>query len=73
MATDEKKFEWNEHHLREGFGFTMPDGRAATLIAHGQTPWTWLVMFSDSMSGVLTQEFILSELNNPTKREDSGD
>jgi len=71
VATDEKKFEVTAHSLRAGLGFTMPDGRTATLLSHGRTPFEWLALLSDGMWAVLTEEFILNELNNPTKQEAS--
>lgn len=71
MDADEKKFEWGPHSLRAGMSFDMYDGRTATLIAHGRTPFEWLVMFSDSTSNVLTEEFILDRLNGQLKESGS--
>ncbi len=65
-----KEFEWQPHHLREGLSFEMYDGRTATLLSHGRTPFEWFVMFSDSTSNVLTEEFILDRLNVPTPNKE---
>ena len=69
-APEEKKSEWGPHSLRAGMSFDMYDGRTATLIAHGRTPFEWLVMFSDSTSNVLTEEFILDRLNGRLKEKE---
>jgi hypothetical protein len=71
MAADEKKFEWHAHQLNEGLDFKLPDGRRATLLAYNIGTCTWLVMCSDSRSDVLSEEFILETLNNPTKEDNS--
>jgi hypothetical protein len=67
------KFEFTALALYNGFGFTMPDGRTATLLSNGRTPFEWFVMFSDNTTDVLSEEFILNELNNPTRQEDNSD
>lgn len=68
--TDEKKFEWQPHDLNKGLTFDMYDGRTATLLSYGQTPFEWLVMFSDNTSNVLTEEFILDRLNGPAPNKE---
>lgn len=71
MATDKKKFEWHAIHLNKGLTFDMYDGRTATLLSHGRTPFEWLVMFSDNTSNILTEEFILDRLNGPLPNKEN--
>lgn len=70
MDADEKKFEWHAVHLNKGLTFEMYDGRTATLLSHGRTPFEWFVMFSDNTSNVLTEEFILDRLNGQLKEKE---
>lgn len=65
-----KEQGWQPHHLHKGLSFDMYDGRTATLLTNGRTPFEWLVMFSDSTSAVLTEEFILDRLNGPSEKEE---